>query len=279
MKDGRQLGYAEYGDPNGRPLFYFHGSPGSRLEAQLLEAAAARHRVRVIALDRPGFGLSDFKPGRAIADWPADVVEVADALGIERFAVLGLSGGGPHVAACALKIPERLTSAAIVSGVGPFDAPAVTKGMMGWLRVLMKLARSFPRVVRALMWALGAITRRFPQQFIALQVRSGPESDRVVVARPDVRAWAVQSVAEPFRQGGRGAAWELTLLARPWGFRPEDISMEVHLWQGEADVMVPPSMGRYLAQAIPNCRARFYPGEGHLLMVNRAEEILTALFS
>ena len=278
LKDGRLVGYAEYGDPQGKPLFYFHGSPGSRLEGQFVHDAASRHGVRVIALDRPGFGLSDSKPGRAIADWPDDVVQVADALGFERFAVLGASGGGPHVAACALKVRQRLTSAAIVSGVGPFDAPQATQGMMGWLRLLMRLARGFPWYVRFLIWLLGWLARRFPAQLIWLQSRSGPKSDRAVLARPDIKAWAVQSLAEPFRHGGRGAAWELALLARPWGFRLEDITMEVHLWQGEADVMVPPPMGRFQAQAIPNCRARFYPGEAHLLMVDRAEEILRALF-
>ena len=278
LRDGRQLGCAEFGDPQGKPLFFFHGSPGSRLEGWFADAAASWLGVRVIAFDRPGFGLSDFKPGRTIADWPDDVVQAADTLSIERFAVLGLSAGGPHVAACALKIPQRLTAAGIVSGVGPFDAPRATQGMMGWLRLLMRLARGFPALVRVLMWLLGSITRHFPKQFIALQSRSGPPSDRAVLARPDLRAWAVQGVGEPFRQGGRGATWELSLLARPWGFRPEDITMEIHVWQGEADVMVPPSMGRYQAQAFPNCRARFYPGEGHLMIAGHMEEILGALF-
>ena len=231
----------------------------------------------MIALDRPGFGLSDFKPGRTMAEWPDHVAQVADALGIQRFAVLGVSAGGPHVVACALKIPQRVTAAAIVSGVGPFDAPQATQGMAGALRLLMRLARAVPWSVRVVMWLLSRITRHVTRQFIALQSRSGPKSDRAVLAQPEFRAWAVQSVAEPLRQGGRGAAWELTLLARPWGFRLEDIAMEIHLWQGEADTMVPPSMGRYQAQAIPNCRARFYPGEGHLLIFDHLDEILGVL--
>ncbi len=87
--DGRQLGYAQYGQPDGAPIVYFHGHPGSRLEARLAHEAAAGSGFRVIALDRPGYGLSDFQPGRAIADWPADVAEAADALGIGRFSVAG----------------------------------------------------------------------------------------------------------------------------------------------------------------------------------------------
>lgn len=123
LRDGRLLGYAEYGDPGGPALFYFHGFPGSRLEARLGDAVAARNGVRLIALDRPGFGLSHFKPGRTISEWPDDVVELADALGIDRFAVMGVSGGGPYVAACALKIPHRLIGAAMVSSTAPSDAP------------------------------------------------------------------------------------------------------------------------------------------------------------
>lgn len=278
LKDGRLLGYAEYGDPAGRPVFFFHGFPGSRLEARLGEAAARRLGVRVIAPDRPGFGLSDFQPGRTIGDWPDDVVEAADALGIDRFAVVGVSGGAPYAAACALKIPQRLTGAAIVSGTAPADAPAAIEGMMLLNRVFLRLAALLPGVARLLMWLLGQLVRRFPNRVLALTSRSAPPSDKAVLARPEIRATFLADMAEAFRQGSRGPAWELRLFARPWGFRLEEIAMEVHLWQGEADVNVPPSMGRYLAQTIPSCRARFYPDEGHLLAVDRMEEIQAALF-
>ena len=101
LPDGRSLGYAAYGDPQGKPLFFFHGFPSSRLEAQFTEGVAGRLGARIIAIDRPGFGRSDFKKERRIRDWPDDVLALADALGIDRFAVLGVSGGGPYAAACA----------------------------------------------------------------------------------------------------------------------------------------------------------------------------------
>ena len=119
LADGRRLGYAEYGDPEGKPLFYCHGFPASRLEAALLDPSARKAGVRVVAADRPGCGLSDFQPDRRIGDWPGDVVELAGALGIDRFAVVGVSGGGPYALACARKIPQRLTAAAVVCGLGP----------------------------------------------------------------------------------------------------------------------------------------------------------------
>lgn len=282
LRDGRLLGYAEYGDPQGRPLFYFHGYPNSRLGAQIAHEAAARGGVRIVALDRPGFGLSDFQPGRRIVDWPNDVVEAADALGVERFAVIGISGGGPYAAACAAKVPPRLTAVAIVSGLGPLDVPASVAGMGRLQQRLLPIARRIPGLhwlVRPGLAVFGRLVRRFPEQMLSLMSRTVPPADKAVLARRDVRAVMRADLAEAFRQGSRGAAWELSLFLRPWGFRLEEISIAVDLWQGGVDVNVPASMGRYQAQTIPTCRARFYPDEGHLLVIDRLEEIQEALFA
>lgn len=278
LKDGRRLGYAEYGDPEGKPLFFFHGMPGSRLEAELTDRAANRLGIRLIATDRPGYGLSDFQPGRTFLHWPADMVELADALGIERFAVAGVSGGGPYVAVCALRISERLTAAGIISGVGPFDAADATAGMSRLNRLLFGAARRFPWTLNAPFWVMAQGVRRFPDQALWLQTRSLPACDRAVLARPELKALLLKDAPEAFRSGVRASSWETVMYARPWGFRLEDIKMEVHLWQGEEDRNVPPPMGGYQAQAIPNCHATFYPGEGHFsLFVDHMEEILGAL--
>ncbi len=275
LKDGRLLGYAEYGDPEGKPGFFFHGIPGSRMEAQLGHAAAASLGIRMIAIDRPGYGLSDFKPGRTILDWPDDVVELAGALTIQRFAVAGLSGGGPYAAVCAFKIPERLTAAAIISGSGPFDAPDAREGMTRENRIMFGMARRFPWLMNVPYWLL---SRGSPDRIVSRITSFLREPDSSVVARPEVRAVLRDDEREAFRSGSRGAAWESVLLARPWGFRLEDITMQVHLWQGERDLNVPPAMGRYQAQAIPNCRATFYPDDGHFsLVVDRMEEIVGTL--
>ncbi len=279
LRDGRLLGYAEYGDPGGKPLLFFHGMPGSRLEGKMGDAAARKLSVRLIAIDRPGYGLSDFKPGRAFLDWPDDVVQLADALEIDRFAVAGVSGGGPYVAVCALAIPERLTAAGIISGVGPIGEPDATEGMSAQNRLLFGLARRLPWLTNVPMWLMGQGARRFPDQAVSFMMRALPEPDRAVFARPEMMALFKEEIVEAYRSGSRGAAWEAVMYARPWGFRLEDIVMEVHLWQGEVDVNVPPSMGRYQARVIPNCRATFHPGEGHLLLVDRMEEILGSLIS
>lgn len=123
LADGRELGYAEYGDPAGKPVFYFHGWPSSRLEAWGYHAAGVRLGARIIGVDRPGIGLSSYVRGYTIARWPGDVAALADSLGIERFAVVAISSGAPYSYACARFIPEQLTGAAVVSGVGPLDIP------------------------------------------------------------------------------------------------------------------------------------------------------------
>jgi pimeloyl-ACP methyl ester carboxylesterase len=144
LGDGRLLGYAEYGDPLGKPIFHFHGWVSSRLEFGPNHETARSLGARVISIDRPGCGLSDFKPGRKILDWPDDVAELADALGIDRFAVSGWSFGGPYVVACAYKIPHRLTAAGIIAGTTPLNRPGATRGMMQPARMTLWLGGKAP---------------------------------------------------------------------------------------------------------------------------------------
>ena len=279
LRDNRLLGYAEYGVPSGQPVIFFHGMPGSRLQGALGHESAIRQNVRLIAPDRPGYGLSDFKPKRRILDWADDVVELADALGIDRFAIGGISGGGPYVAACALRIPHRLIGAAIISGVGPFEAPGATDGMSRQNRALFAMARRVPPLARASLSVMGMIATRWPQRAIEQMKRAMPPPDRAVLEQPGMADRFAEDVAEAFRCGSRGATWEAQLYARPWGFRLEDIAMEVHLWQGGEDVNVAPSMGRYQAQAIPNGKLTFYENEGHLVGITHLDEILSTVTS
>jgi pimeloyl-ACP methyl ester carboxylesterase len=277
LRDDRLLGYGEFGDPQGTPLFFFHGFPGSRLEARLGEKAAAQAHVRMIAPDRPGMGLSEFKKNRALLDWPADVVELADALGIGRFAVAGVSGGGPYAAACAFKIPDRLSAVGIISGVGPFDTAVALEQMSRQNRLLFGLARKAPWSMLIVEWLMAQGARRFAKQVVSMMTRAMPECDRALALRPDILSIMIEDAAEAFRSGATGAAWEAVLYARPWGFQLRDIRVPVHLWQGDLDTNVPVSMGHYQADLIPDCHATFYPGEGHLCLLNHLPEMLADL--
>ena len=276
LPDGRMLGYADYGDAEGRPLFFFHGTPGSRLSGLIAGVVAGPLRGRVIALDRPGYGLSSYHPGSEIIDWPDDVAALADHLGYERFAVLGYSGGGPFAAACALRLADRLTATGIVSGIGPLDA-AARRHFSRMQRLRFWGARTFPGLVRLAVWWSVWRVRDDPQRFFAAWSAGVPDCDREVLERPAIRATVIDDRRESLRPGSRGAAHEMVLLARPWGFRLDELRAPVHLWHGEADTVVPAAVGRQLSHAIPHCTATFYPELGHLLLVEQMETILRTL--
>jgi pimeloyl-ACP methyl ester carboxylesterase len=277
LRDGRTLGYAEYGGRDGKPVLVFHGSPGSRLQVQAAHAPALARGIRIVAPDRPGLGLSTRLPGRQIADWSSDVRELADGLGMARFAVIGISGGGPYAAACAWGLPERVVRAGIISGVAPPDGPRLGQGLRRTGRLAFKLALGMPWLLRCIM-ALGALaSRRVPDAAFERLRALAPPVDQPILRRPEVAASLSAGLREAFRQGGEGAADEVLLLTRPWTFRPEEIRIPVRLWHGEADGVVPVAMGRYLAEIIPNCRAEFIPGGGHYLVFDRIGPFLEAM--
>jgi pimeloyl-ACP methyl ester carboxylesterase len=281
LPDGRQLGYAEYGDPDGMPLLFFHGTPGSRLQVKGFDSPARDVGVRMVAPERPGHGLSDFQPKRTILDWAHDVEVLADSLHLDRFAAMGISGGGPYVAATAYKLPERVTKAAFVSPAGPLTLPDATTSMLPSGRLLFRLARSAPWAVNLMMQNLARSMNK-PERFRkrALSNRRVPAVDIAVLQDDEVWNTLLAGSREAFRTGTRGATWDFVLCARPWGFRLEEIQVPTFLWHGEADVNAPVSMGRAIARAIPNCQATFVPGEGHLSLARKhMSEILRSLFA
>jgi pimeloyl-ACP methyl ester carboxylesterase len=278
LPDGRTLAWLELGEPAGRPAFYFHGYPGSRLEPLVGAEQVKSSGVRLIAIDRPGFGRSSFQPGRRILDWPDDVVALADHLGLARFACLGVSGGGPYALACGWRIPERLTRVAVVCGVAPFEVPEATQGMMLSNRLLFRASRLSAGVARLLVLPMLLALRVNPTRAAQMLNKRLPPPDRAVLGRPEVRDAFIRTALEAFRQGTKAAGQESRLYARPWGFRHEEVPAEIDLYQGERDVNVPPSMGRWQARALPHCNAHFYPDEAHIsLVLNHLDEILGRL--
>jgi pimeloyl-ACP methyl ester carboxylesterase len=278
LRDGRALGYGEIGDPGGKPIFYFHGFPGSRLEIELVSPFLEEANLRIIALERPGYGWSDFKRERTIGQWSDDVVELAEALGMERFAVLGLSGGGPYALACAWKIPHRLTSAVIVCGMGPVDNPEML-GRMFWLnRFGLTLAGKSGLLAEGLFALATIFIRHFPEKVIEHLLKRMPFPDQMVLKSPEIQQVLIRSFREAVRTGYRGPARDVVLYSRPWDFRLEDIPIEVELFYGEQDTIIPPATGRWLEKYIPRCRARYFPQEGHFSLIwNQRKEIVEKL--
>jgi pimeloyl-ACP methyl ester carboxylesterase len=275
LPDKRRLGYAEYGDRQGQPVLLFHGAPGSRLFRHPDDSIAARLGLRLITVDRPGYGLSDYQPGREILDWPTDITFLANALGLDRFAVIGLSGGGPYAMACAYKMPHRLTGLLLVSSPGPLDDPQFKAGMKREQRMQFTLAKKAPWLLHLLM---GSATRNIPadhHQVLGKVIENYP-FDVPVVHQPGVLEMLLEDTREVFRQGSRGWIDDMKLLAGPWGFQTPAITVPAKLWHGDRDDTVPVATGHYLARTIPGCEATFFPGEGHLAGLNHWPEILAA---
>lgn len=280
LRDGRALAFNEYGNPSGRPIIYCHGTPSARVEGDLIvnSVLADELGLRIIVPDRPGMGGSDFQPGRRILDWPNDVLELAAALDLEMFSVLGSSGGAPYAAVCGALIPDRIRVIGLLGGVAPADGPGVIQAMSPPLRIMVRLARFAPAVLRGLFRLNLRAIRSGGQRGGERMAASFPEPDRSLLQRPEIRDGFMACFVESCRGGVKGPVWDTKLMSGPWGFDLAAIKSPVLLWQGERDRNVPAAHGRYLAAAIPTCRATFYPDEAHLsLPLNHQREILTAL--
>lgn len=279
LSDGRELGWLEFGEPDGWPIFGFHGTPGSRLQMGIDEAAVHRAGVRLIAPDRPGYGLSTFQANRRLVDWPTDVVQLADHLGVDRFSVMGVSGGGPHAMVCAAALAERVTTAGIVSGAGPLSDPRIADGMPRSTKLITTLSRKRSRVFRAFTVVQVELVRRWPARALDLMVKQLPPCDADVLGRPDLRALFERDVAHASRTTGRAHSQDFELFASDWAFDLDTITVPVFIWHGEADRNVPLTHAQVMHAAIPNSVLHTFPGEGHFLVADRLEEILLVLKS
>jgi pimeloyl-ACP methyl ester carboxylesterase len=274
LADGRALSYAEWGDPSGTPVLHFHGIPGSRLERHFDDRIYARLGIRYITSDRPGYGRSDPKDDRSFVDWASDVQELTDHLGIDRFRIFAVSGGGPFALAVASAMAGRVERVAIVSGPGPVDRPGAFRGMEFTERLNYWGAPRYPRVASALTGAfLGSAARASD-----LVVRAASHAGKTVAARASDARVLSDQLREALRQGARAAVWENALCARPWEFPLSDVATEVLLWHGDHDRVCPLHHAEYLASILPTATLTVRRG-GHFLVLRCAEETLRALIA
>lgn len=286
LPDQRVLSYAIYGSPDAKAVvFYHHGFPSSRDEALLYHEAAQRHNIRLISPDRPGMGLSTYQSNRCLLDWPSDLLKLADHLGIEKFAVLGVSGGSPYTLACWHQLPRsRCIGAGIASGLYP--ASLGLDGMMLGGRVLLYLGAWSPWLVGAgLNFGVG-IAAQNPERLHKLmnqdfQSRPAPDRDVWNADRNHVQEAMKRSLKECFRNGGQGAGWEAKLFGSDWGFKLEEISIQpgrVLLWHGSDDVNCPLKLAEKGSQLLTGAELRVAEGECHLsLLIRKENEIMESL--
>lgn len=275
LKDGRTLAYTEHGDLSGKPLLFFHGNPGSRLICHPDQSIAQGLGIRIITPDRPGFGLSDYQKNRTLLDYPDDMGELADSLGLDTFAVCGISAGGPYAAACAYKLPERVKKASIISGISPINRKGCYEGMHLLWRITFVMSKVLPfKLLQPIVWIQTRKILKKPDELIEQFASILSDSDKEVLARPEIRKNFIENQTEAIRHGVKGWTHESKIVVSPWGFQLEDIQIPVSLWYWEDDLIIPPQMGRYIESKIPHCDAHFLLKGGHLSIFDHFEEIL-----
>lgn len=264
LPDGRKIGYGDYGDPQGEPVFFFHGWPSSRFHGKMLHEGGLERGLRIIAPDRPGIGLSDPLPGRGFAAWPGDVAGLADALGIGTFRLFGVSGGCPYTLATAAALPERVRAAAILCGAPPLGS-AEDKAHMHWayrsLAGLKRLRRAvMPVFLGVSQWVVRRGSHRAPMSWV---MKSIPPSDRTAIAEEGQWEEVTRSYLEAVRSGPSAVLADGELYLEPWDFAPEEIRVPVAFWHGTADNNLPCAVVQRLAGRIPGAEGHWIEGEGH----------------
>jgi len=271
LKDGRTLGYAEYGDPLGTPILLFHGTPGSRLCGVMFDRVAQAYQARIIAADRPGYATSSPVHHTTLLGYVADVRALADALHVDTFATLGASGGGPFALACAAKLPDRVRCCGLMSAIGPLALPHSMDEMMSVNRLFFTLARFLPALPGVL------VPRQFKSSMKSLQHAIDEGTSPLADVPPVVFAQMMADQQEAVRVGGKGISFDFGMLTHEWGFPLEQIHTRVFMWHGAEDKLAPVALARYVAERIPGCVIKVIAGAGHAGTYSYADEVIATL--
>jgi len=277
LMDGRNLAFAEYGDPSGKVVFHFNGSGGSRLERPADLNILLELGIRYITTDRPGHGKSTAKPDRELLDWADDIAAIADHLNIDKFHILGWSAGGPHALACAYKMPDRIISGAIVCGLAPSDRPNPYQGYKGLLKVLMILGRKYPKLVYLFRRMAAKQINKASSNAGDKFVKSLPKVDQLPFEDIAIKEMLIADIKEGYIQGGDGPARDDIIINSPWKFDIREIQTRIDIWQGDLDNNVPVNQGKYQANLIPNNNYHLLENMGHMLLLKEWKNILSEL--
>jgi len=276
LNNRRVVSYQSYGDPNEKVLFIAHGLNGSRLEAKTINSLLRRKDIRVIGVDRAGMGHSSFQENRTFLDFTDDIVKIANKLHIDKFSILGISAGAGYALACAYKIPDRLTSVHVISGLGPSDL--VYEDMNKESRSFIALAKKFPRAVKPLFWLL---IGRFSQddkksdKFLGNIMQSLGDVDKNIFKDEKLKQLFLNSCREAYRQGTKGVAYDAILAyTKDWGFELKEIKFDnIYFYHGKLDLSLPVLMAEKMSK-ITNAKLKIYPNDGHLsIIVNQIKDI------
>lgn len=278
LSDGRLLGFDDFGDRRGTPVLFFHGFGSSRVVRHPDDAIATELGARIIAVDRPGIGLSTRQPGRRVTQFPRDIAELLEFLEIDRCAIAAWSGGGPYALACAWQMPHRFSVVGLISAPAPLSGvPGSTGYTWPRHRAMSRTADHAPWIIKLAMWQWSRQQKSDPGKQLDEAIRGMAEADREILGDPALRAVMIANASEMYRQGTGGVSDEAICLARPFGFPIDGVTVPVRIWHGAQDTVVPVGMGRYLARHIPSAVATFFPNEGHHFVYERWREILSVI--
>lgn len=268
LSDGRKMGYIEYGDLNGFPIFAFHGTPGSRVWLPGDDEIAKANGVRLITVDRPGYGNSDQKPGRTFVQFSDDIKELSKVLNLNKFSVVGASGGGVYSAACAHGLPNLVHKAGLISTVDEFENGKPPKEMVFVNRIVFILYPRFRWLLKYFLNGQKNTIDKTPNKYVE-SIRKNTkhlcESDREIIAVKENAEAILIQMEEAFKNGVAGAITEIGLFCNEWGFDPGKIQIPVELWHGTDDTLAPISAAKRLASKIPNCNENYAERKGHFL--------------
>lgn len=277
--EDRQLGFAEFGAPQGRAMFWLHGTPGARRQIPVEARIYAKEaNIRLIGVDRPGIGSSTPYQYQTVSQFADDLRTVADTLGIDKMAVIGLSGGGPYTLACAAAMPERVVAAGILGGVAPAVGPdAIGSGLMTLARLAEPVLQRAGRPISIVATGLIRMIRPVAEPALELYALISPEGDRRLLGRPEFKAMFLDDLLNGSRKQLAAPIADAVLFARYWGFRLDEVQVPVHWWHGDADHIIPFAHGEHAVSLLPDARLYPIPGESHLAGLGRAEEILRTM--
>ena len=251
LSDGRTLGWAEYGDPQGRPVLAVHGSPDSRRIWALINAGARGHGLRLICPDRPGFGLSDPNPAHSVLGWVDELRQLVEQVEVNRFPVVAISGGGEYACAAAWRMPERVSGLGLFSVIGALNEKGSMVGVNRRVKTVYVVARLAPFLLRPIGRAMVRSVQRNPAKALARMAATRPPEDREVFERPAVRAALLDNLPEQFRDVD-SIVREFRIAVHPWPVPLDEIGVPTHVWQGGRDNVHTPAMAERLRAAIPH---------------------------
>jgi pimeloyl-ACP methyl ester carboxylesterase len=275
----RHIGFAEFGDPQGRTVFWLHGTPSSRRQIPPdARVFAEQNNIRLIGVDRPGIGSSTPHQYTMVADFADDLRIIADTLGIDKMAVAALSGGAPYTLACAAALPDRVVAAGVLGGVAPTQGPdAIIGGAMKFGLWFAPLLRLGGRPLRVLLSLLIQSARPIAAPVLDLYARFAPAADREVLGRPEFKAVFLDDLLGGSRKQLAAPFCDVIVFARYWGFQLNDVKVPVRWWHGEHDHVIPFAHGEHVVSRMPDAELIHLPGESHLSGLGRGQEILDAV--